>query len=180
MTKFMYDLDVGWPRGSHDAHIWSRSQAKRHIELQKRFPGYPISENLVKPYATAESANDPLKRLFNRKLSGARTMMSECLFGVWKARFPILKSLRTAFPLSQKIVLATAVLFNIVRMWEDEEIDDDESLLDELRALHTDLSSKHEVVGGGSSENPSYDGPYKVLFDAVDHDPEWGLSLIHI
>ena len=56
----------------------------------------------------------------------------------------------------------------------NEEIDDDESLLDELRALHTDLSSKHEVVGGGSSENPSYDGPYKVLYDAVDHDPEWG------
>ena len=134
--QFMYDLDVGWPGGSHDARIWSRSQAKRHIELQKRFlmagdSGYPISENLVKPYTTAESANDPQKRLFNRRLSGARTMMSECLFGVWKARFPILKNLRTAFPLSQKIVLATAVLFNIARMWEDEEIDDDEEDSDE-------------------------------------------------
>ena len=50
---------------------------------------------------------------------------------MWKARFPILKSLRTAFPLSQKIVLATAVLFNIARMWEDEEIDDDEDSVEE-------------------------------------------------
>ena len=129
--KFIYDLDVGWPGATHDARVWSRSLVKRHIEQQKRFllagdSGYPTSENLVKPYSTAESANDPRKRLFNRRLSGLRTVMSECLFGVWKARFPILKNLRTDFPLSQKIVVATAILFNIARMWEDQDIQDDD------------------------------------------------------
>ena len=129
--KFIYDLDVGWPGSTHDARVWSRSLAKRHIEQQKRFllagdSGYPTSENLVKPYSTAESANDPRKRLFNRRLSGLRTMMSECLYGVWKARFPILKNLRTDFPLSQKIVVATAVLFNIARTWHDEDVGGEE------------------------------------------------------
>ena len=34
---FIYDLDVGWPGGTHDARIWNRSKNKRHIEIQKRF-----------------------------------------------------------------------------------------------------------------------------------------------
>jgi hypothetical protein len=46
--------------------------------------------------------------------------MSECLFGVWKRRFPVLKNLRTDFVLSQKTIVATAVLFNIARKWGDE------------------------------------------------------------
>ena len=61
-----------------------RIYLKRLIELQKRFliagdSGYPSSKNLVKPYSTAESANDPQKRVFNKRLSGLRTVMSECL-----------------------------------------------------------------------------------------------------
>ena len=52
--------------------------------------------------------------------------MSECLFGVWKARFPILRNLQTKFALSQKIVVATAVLFNLARMWEDVDIQGEE------------------------------------------------------
>jgi hypothetical protein len=46
-------------------------------------------------------------------LSGLRTVMSENLYGVWKRRFPILKALRTDFTLSQKIIVATAILFNL-------------------------------------------------------------------
>jgi len=45
-------------------------------------------------------------------------MMSECLFGAWKRRFPVLKN------------LATSVLFNLARMLEDdfnEEGSDDEA-----------------------------------------------------
>ena len=83
----MYDLDVGWPGSTHDARVWNRSMVKRHVERQRRFliagdTGYPISENLVKPYTTAEAGRDRTKRLFNRRLSGLRTVMSECLFGL--------------------------------------------------------------------------------------------------
>ena len=54
---------------------------KRYVEEQRMFlvagdTGYPISENLIKPYSTAESTNDRRKRIFNRRLSGLRTAMS--------------------------------------------------------------------------------------------------------
>ena len=51
--------------------------------------------------------------------------MSECIYGVWKRRFPVLKEKRTDFTLSQKIIVATAVLFNIGRSWGDEEPEED-------------------------------------------------------
>ena len=127
--NLIYDLDVGWPGSTHDARVWSRSEVKRHIEEQRRFliagdTGYPISEVLIKPYSTAEAGQDRRKRTFNRRLSGLRTVMSECIFGVWKRRFPILKGMRMDLELSQKVIVATAILFNIGRMWGDQEPDD--------------------------------------------------------
>ena len=108
---------------------------KQYLEEQRRFlvaadSGYPISEVVIKPYSTAEGAQDPRRRAFNSKLSGVRTVMTENLFGIWKRRFPILKALRTDFRLSQKIIVATAVLFNIGQMLNDED-DDDNQVVDE-------------------------------------------------
>ena len=129
--RFIYDLDCRWPGSTHDSRIWNRSQVKAYLEQQRRFllagdSGYPISEILIKPYTTVESGQDRTKRLFNRRLSGLRTVMSENIYGVWKRRFPILKSMRTDFLLSQRIIVATAVLFNIGRLWGEEEDDDEE------------------------------------------------------
>ena len=109
-----------WPGSTHDARIWARSEVRAYIETQRRFlvagdSGYPISEVLIKPYTTDEAGRDPVKRLFNRRLSGLRTVMSENIFGVWKRRFPIINALRTDFELSRKIILATAILFNFGR-----------------------------------------------------------------
>ncbi len=57
----------------------------------------------------------------------------------------------------------------------DGEIDSDLILLNEMRGLHYDLANNHDVVGGGSSDSsPSYEGPYKVLYDAVDNDVLFG------
>ena len=77
----IYDLDVRWPGSTHDSRIWKRSQVKQYIESQRRFlvagdTGYPISEVLMKPFTMNEADGDRRKRLFNRKLSGARTVMS--------------------------------------------------------------------------------------------------------
>ena len=123
--RLICDIDVGWPGSTHDARIWRRSQVKRVIESQRRFliagdSAYPISEVLIKPYPVAESAQDNRKREFNRRLSGLRTVMSENLYGVWKRRFPILKNLRQNLETSQKIIVATAILFNMGRIWGDE------------------------------------------------------------
>ena len=85
----------------------------------------------MKPYPTAEAANDPRKRLFNRRHSGLRTVMTENLFGMWKRKFPILNALRTDFSFSQEIIIACAILFNVGRLnvgrlaWEEDEEDDD-------------------------------------------------------
>ncbi len=55
------------------------------------------------------------------------------------------------------------------------EIDSDFTLLNEMRGLHTDLANNHDVVGGGGSDSsPSYEGPYRVLYDAVDNDVLFG------
>jgi len=54
-------------------------------------------------------------------------------------------------------------------------ISDDKSLLTEMRGLHSDLANNHDIVGGGNSDgSPSYEGPYKVLYDAVDNDKQFG------
>ena len=56
-----------------------------------------------------------------------------------------------------------------------DEIDSDFILLNEMRGLHNDLANNHDVVGGGGADSsPSYEGPYKVLFDAVDNDVLFG------
>jgi predicted RND superfamily exporter protein len=55
------------------------------------------------------------------------------------------------------------------------EIDSDFILLNEMRGLHYDLANNHDVVGGGGTDSiPSYEGPYKILYDAVDNDVLFG------
>ena len=135
--RLICDIDVGWPGSTHDARIWRRSQVKRVIESQRRFliagdSAYPISEVLIKPYPVAESAQDNRKREFNRRLSGLRTVMSENLYGVWKRRFPILKNLRQNLETSQKVIVATAILFNMGRIWGDECPDGEEERPDDV------------------------------------------------
>ena len=123
---------------------------KQYIEEQREFlvaadSGYPISEVVVKPYSTADAAQDPRRRKFNSNLSGLRTVMSENLYGIWKKRFPILKSFRTNLELSQKIIVATAVLFNIGQMLNDEPPDDGDDD-EEEREQVTDGRHDHLVV----------------------------------
>ena len=88
---------------------------------------FRISEILMKPYLTAEAANDPRKRLFNRRYSGLRTVMTENLFGMWKRKFPILNALRMDFSFSQEIIIACAILFNLGILAKEEDEEDDDS-----------------------------------------------------
>ena len=91
----------------------------------------------MKPFPIAEAAQCPRKRLFNRRISGLRTVMSENFYAVWKKRFTIMKAMRTDadLELNQKIVIAAAILFNLANIWnwkdegpekEDDDDDDDE------------------------------------------------------
>tara|TARA_B100000674_G_scaffold499322_1_gene543999 strand:- start:1668 stop:4271 length:2604 start_codon:yes stop_codon:yes gene_type:complete len=56
-----------------------------------------------------------------------------------------------------------------------EYIDADEKLLTELRGLHGDLESNHDVVGTDAKfPSPSYEGPYVILRDAILRDSTFG------
>ena len=51
----------------------------------------------------------------------------------------------------------------------------DEDLLTELRGLHGDLESNHDVVGTDETfPSPSYEGPYVILRDAILRDSNFG------
>jgi hypothetical protein len=63
--------------------------------------------------AYREAGENASMRLFNARLSGLRTVMSENVFGIWKKRFPVLRMLRTHYQTSKDIILATAILHNV-------------------------------------------------------------------
>jgi len=57
----------------------------------------------------------------------------------------------------------------------NEKITADSDLLTELRGLHGDLESNHDVVGtDGTFPSPSYEGPYVILRDAILRDSSFG------
>ena len=112
-------------RKCSEHHIYHYSAVKQYIESQltykcARDSGYSISQVMVKPYDTVAAFNDRRKRKFNQSLSAIRSIMTENIFGRWKKRFPIITNLRTHMELSQKIIIATAILHNIATLWNEQ------------------------------------------------------------
>ena len=118
------DIDVRYPGSVHDALIWNYSMAKTHLTTRDFFvaadSAYPLSELVMKPFS--EPANGK-ERLFNRRLSQARVVMTEDIFGMWKRRFPILCNMRFTHLYAMRAVVATAVLMNFGTL-EHDSIDD--------------------------------------------------------
>ena len=57
----------------------------------------------------------------------------------------------------------------------NDEIDSDSELLVALKDIDRLLAKNYDVVGGGGGgDTPSYEGPYNVLYDAVDNDAKFG------
>ena len=83
---------------------------------------YPISRVLMKPFTNNKISNDLRKLLFNRRLSGLQTAMSEYVFGRWVRRFPNIKDLKTFLTQLQKTILATAILQNIAMHWDEDDV----------------------------------------------------------
>ena len=83
---------------------------------------YPISRVLMKPFTNNKISNDLRKLLFNRRLSGLQTAMSEYVFGRWVRRFPNIKDLKTFLTQLQKTILATVILQNIAMHWDENYV----------------------------------------------------------
>jgi hypothetical protein len=118
--SLILNIDCDWPGSTHDARIWAWSAVRQYLEgepghfyLMAGDSAYPISTALVKPYTNAEAVRDASMRLFNGRLSGLRTVMSENVFALLKHRFPVLRNIRGHLPSAKIVVLATAVLHNI-------------------------------------------------------------------
>ena len=119
-------VDVGWPGSAHDSRIWTRSLERLIVEADPshRICGdsaYPISAVMVKPYPARETRNNRENRIFNKKLSQIRTLMTEDVFGQWQRMFPYITNMRTHLKTSQKIIVATAILFNIRKEMRDSD-----------------------------------------------------------
>ena len=86
--------------------------------------------------------------------------MTENLFGMWKRKFPILKSLRTDFEFSQKIIIATAILFNLFRMEYGEDESDDED----------DKDDEDDEDNQDSDDSDNEDGEDFIVIDEYNKD----------
>jgi hypothetical protein len=96
-TKRICSLDVAWHGAAHDARVWRHSFARDEVMKRRYYlagdSAYPISDHLIKPYSVNKALRDPRRRLFNTRLCGLRTEMSENVYGMWKRRFPVLRNL---------------------------------------------------------------------------------------
>lgn len=123
-NKFL-DVVARWPGSSHDSHIFRNSYIYNRFEngefgdgLLLGDSGYPLKDYLMTPLANPQT---PAEELYNRAHISTRTVI-ERTFGIWKRRFPILScGMRCSIPLSQQIVIATAVLHNIATEQRDHE-----------------------------------------------------------
>ena len=125
IDRLIYDLLVNVPGSFHDAAAYQMSDVKPYLET--RFPreiclgdsAFPISDVLITPYSQEAARRDRDIRLFNYRHSAARVEMTECIYGIWKRRFPILKSLRVNLPNAYKIITGTAILHNLSVLWNE-------------------------------------------------------------
>ena len=122
--------DSSWPGSTHDGGVWNQSEIKAVVERQNRYcvvgdSGYAISEWMIKPFSQQEinAASDLLQRkmrFFNRRLSGARTEMTENVYGKLKRRWQILKNMTLLVRHALKAIKACAILHNICVDWNEE------------------------------------------------------------
>ncbi|XP_031334620.1 putative nuclease HARBI1 [Photinus pyralis] len=112
-----------WPGSSHDSTIFLHSQIRNQFE-NGDFRGYLLVGDAgyaIKPYLITPLRN-PITRtenLFNESQIRTRNPIERC-FGVMKRRFPILSfGIRQRAEKVEAIVIATAVLHNIARNFND-------------------------------------------------------------
>ena len=96
----IYDILLNAPGSYHDAAVWQMSRVKgwastlnpRHYILGDS--AYPLSDHCLTPYPEDQAQEDFSKALFNIRHSGARVEQTECVYGMLKKRFPIIKYIR--------------------------------------------------------------------------------------
>ncbi len=122
-----------WQGSAHDSTIFNNSTCCANFENRRYHQylllgdaGYPCRNYLMTPLNAPRTASE---HLYNEAHVRTRNVI-ERVFGVWKRRFPVLAlgirlNLQTAFA----IIVATAVLHNILRAEGEELPPDDPELM---------------------------------------------------
>lgn len=123
------DIVARWPGSTHDSHIFNNCFRRMRFEEEAYSnavlvvdAGYASRSYLIPPL---ENPTLPEEHLFNESQIRTRNPV-ERLFGCWKRRFPVLAiglrvNVQNVFP----IIVATAVLHNILRQAGEEMPPDD-------------------------------------------------------
>ncbi|CAI6375872.1 unnamed protein product [Macrosiphum euphorbiae] len=121
-----------WPGSAHDSNIFSNSRIRAQFEdnmfgdaLLLGDSGYGVSNYMM------TILNEPRtegEQLYNESLIRTRNTV-ERLFGVLKRRFPIISlGIKSSLELTQGIIVACAVLHNIARDFNEEELEFEEGI----------------------------------------------------
>ncbi|KOB70380.1 Uncharacterized protein OBRU01_05786, partial [Operophtera brumata] len=116
-----------WPGSTHDATIFNnlelRAQCENGVYGNRWLLGdsaYPCKSYLLTPLLHTHSINE---LNYNQAQIKTRNTIERC-FGVWKRRFPVLSlKIRLAMETTQAVVIATAVLHNICRQRNLEDVE---------------------------------------------------------
>ncbi|KAI5646865.1 DDE superfamily endonuclease domain-containing protein [Phthorimaea operculella] len=127
------DLVARWPGSCHDERIFSASRINASFELGRyndsvlvADSGYMNRNYLMMPLSTVEATGESL---YNESQIRTRNPI-ERLFGIWKRRFPVLAlGMHVCLENTLPIIVATAVLHNILQRNGEELPPDDPELL---------------------------------------------------
>ncbi len=128
------------PGRVHDSAVYTRSTFKTYWANASRQHGflcaadkaYPLSRNMITPFREPEinraltQAEKERMRLFNGKMSGARTELTECMFGRLVKMFPLLNQLRYFMKDNQVLIMVCLILYNIKRTYIIIDDNDDD------------------------------------------------------
>ena len=121
----IYDIVINVPGSFHDSSVYRLSRVKAYLEtLYPRVyvlgdKAFRISDVMITPFKRNVPDYNNDKILFNIRHSGARTEMTENIYGLWKRRFPILNCVRLHLQNAIAVIEATAILHNISILWGD-------------------------------------------------------------
>lgn len=121
---FISNIVARWPGSTHDSRIFENSSLCADLEARRYGnglllgdQGYPCRKYLMTKLLHAQTAAE---KRYNSALTTTRTSVERVL-GQWKRRFPIVGTiLRLKLETSLKVIVATAVLFNLTKLLKED------------------------------------------------------------
>lgn len=136
---YIREITARWPGSTHDSRIFNNSRLKARLETNEfencyllGDSGYACRRYLLTPILNPTTRGE---EMYNRAHIATRNPI-ERTFGIWKRRFPCLAfGLRFRQQTNLGVIVATAVLHNIARDFNGNELEVDEAIENHIRNL---------------------------------------------